>query len=95
MLTLEAPRPALQRCTGPGVRHAGPQRGHAAGGRGQADQAQAAPGPRQVRSAFLILLDYSSSSSSSPYLNIYICVQEEVSQREGAGAAGQGLGPGA
>ena len=93
MLTLEAPRPALQRCTGPGVRHAGPQRVHAAGGRGQADQAQAAPGPRQVRSAFLILLDYSSSSSS--YLNIYICVQEEVSQREGAGAAGQGLGPGA
>ena len=93
MLTLEAPRPALQRCTGPGVRHAGPQRVHAAGGRGQADQAQAAAGPRQVRSAFLILLDY--SSSSSPYLNIYIYVQEEVSQREGAGAAGQGLGPGA
>ena len=94
MLTLEAPRPALQRCTGPGVRHAGPQRVHAAGGRGQADQAQAAAGPRQVWPAFLIILDYSSSSSST-YLNIYICVQEEVSQREGAGAAGQGLGPGA
>ena len=53
----------------------------------------------QARSTFL--LDYSTNHHQQTYPTIYLstqsrdCVQEEVSQREGAGAAGQGLGPGA
>ena len=104
MLKLEKPTtaPACS-CTGPGVRHPRPQRGHAAGGRGQADQAAAAQGPGQVWEAFLILLDYSTNHHQQTYPTIYYllstqsrdCAQEEVSQCEGTGAAGQGLGPGA
>ena len=93
------PGPACS-CTGPGVRHPRPQRGHAAGGRGQADQAAAAQGPGQVWAAFLItqLIIINRHIQLSIYLlstQSRDCVQEEVSQCEGAGAAGQGLGPGA
>ena len=84
------PGPAWS-CTGPGVRHPRPQRGHAAGGRGQADQTQAAQGPGQVWEAFLI----TQLIIINRHIQLSIIYQEEVSQREGAGAAGQGLGPGA
>ena len=69
------PGPACS-CTGPGVRHPRPQRGHAAGGRGQADQAQAAQGPGQVWEAFLILLDYSTNHHQQTYPTIYYLSDE-------------------